>query len=144
MSKNHHDTNGLSRRDFIKVGATGATALALTGMGALNASAAESTPQLPRRRYGRTGLQISALVGASDWNPDVIPLAVKAGVNYWHKAQKWTADTMPDAIKSQPRESYYLEVVVDRVGGDNKRGHIDEEQHYQFVKQDVARSGVGY
>ena len=144
MKTNHHDTNGLSRRDFIKVGATGATALAFTGMGALNTSAAESTPQLPRRRYGRTGLQISALVGASDWNAEVIPLAVQAGVNYWHKAQKWTAATMPEAIKSQPRESYYLEVVVDRVGGDNKRGHIDEEQHYQFVKQAVAKSGVGY
>jgi predicted aldo/keto reductase-like oxidoreductase len=51
---------------------------------------------------------------------------------------------MPAAIKSQPRESYHLEVVVDRVGGDNKTGHIDEEQHYQFVKQCVAKSGVGY
>ena len=65
MNKNHRDSNGFSRRDFIKVGATGATALALTGMGALKASAAEAMPQLPRRRYGRTGLQISALVGAS-------------------------------------------------------------------------------
>jgi predicted aldo/keto reductase-like oxidoreductase len=71
-------------------------------------------------------------------------MAVDAGVNYWHKAHRWTAETMPDAIKSQPRESYHLEVVVDRVGGDNKTGHIDEEQHYQFVKKAVARSGVGY
>jgi predicted aldo/keto reductase-like oxidoreductase len=144
MNNNHHDTKRLTRRDFIRVGATGATALALTGMGGLKLSAAESTPRLPRRRYGRTGLEISALVGASDWNPEVIPMAVQAGVNYWHKAQRWTADTMPDAIKSQPRESYYLEVVVDRVGGDNKTGHIDEEQHYQFVKQALAKSGVGY
>jgi predicted aldo/keto reductase-like oxidoreductase len=144
MQNDRKTTNGLTRRDFIRVGATGATGIALTGMGALNVSGAETTGLLPRRRYGRTGLQISALVGASDWSPDVIPLAVKAGVNYWHKAQRWTAETMPDAIKSQPRESYHLEVVVDRVGGDNKRGHIDEEQHYQFVKQAVARSGVGY
>ena len=144
MTNDNGELKGLNRRNFIKVGAVGATALALTGMGALNTSAAESSPLLPRRRYGRTGLQISALVGASDWNRDVIPLAVKAGVNYWHKAQKWTAETMPEAIKSQPRESYYLEAVVDRVGGDNKHGHIDEEQHYQFVKQAVAKSGVGY
>jgi predicted aldo/keto reductase-like oxidoreductase len=144
-----HDQNklsaGLNRRDFIKAGAAGVTGLALAGVGALNVSAAaENGGQLPRRRYGRTGLEISALVGASDWSPDVIPLAVKAGVNYWHKAHRWTADTMPDAIKSQPRESYHLEVVVDRVGGDHMKGHIDEEQHYQFVKHAVARSGVGY
>jgi hypothetical protein len=24
------------------------------------------------------------------------------------------------------------------------KGHIDEEQHYQFVKEAIARSGVGY
>jgi predicted aldo/keto reductase-like oxidoreductase len=65
-------------------------------------------------------------------------------VNYWHKAQKWTAETIPAVIKSQPRESYFLEITVDRVGGDHNRGHIDEEQHYQFVKSSVARTGAGY
>jgi len=147
MSDKHLENKALTRRDFIKVGATGATGVALAGFGALKASAADPAPaplKLPRRRYGRTGLQISAIVGATDWSPDVIPMAVDAGVNYWHKAHRWTAETMPDAIKSQPRESYHLEVVVDRVGGDNKTGHIDEEQHYQFVKKAVARSGVGY
>jgi predicted aldo/keto reductase-like oxidoreductase len=144
MNHDKMDTNGLTRRDFIRVGATGATGIALSGMGALTASAVETGGKLPMRRYGRTGLQISALVGASDWSPDVIPLAVQSGVNYWHKAQRWNKNNMPDAIKSQPRESYYLEVVVDRVGGDHVHGHIDEEQHYQFVKQSVANSGVGY
>jgi predicted aldo/keto reductase-like oxidoreductase len=33
---------------------------------------------------------------------------------------------------------------VDRVGGDHKHGHIDEEQHYQFVKKCVASSKAGY
>lgn len=142
--ENRNNTNGLTRRDFIRVGAAGATGLALSPLGALTASAAESPGKLPRRRYGRTGLEISALVGASDWSRDVIPLAVEAGVNYWHKAHRWTAQTMPAAIKSQPRESYHLEVVVDRVGGDHVHGRIDEEQHYQFVKQCVASSGAGY
>jgi predicted aldo/keto reductase-like oxidoreductase len=143
MNDQNQENRGLTRRDFIKVGATG---VALAGLGTLPLSAAETStaPKLPRRRYGRTGLEISALVGASDWSADVIPMGVDAGVNYWHKAHRWTAATMPDAIKSQPRESYHLEVVVDRVGGDNKTGHIDEEQHYQFVKNAVARSGVGY
>jgi predicted aldo/keto reductase-like oxidoreductase len=144
MNEDRKETKSLTRRDFIRVGATGATTIALTGMGALNASAAEPAGKLPRRRYGRTGLEISSLVGASDWSADVIPLAVKAGVNYWHKAHRWTADKMPDAIKSQPRESYHLEITVDRVGGDHMHGRIDEEEHYQFVKQAVARAGVGY
>ena len=146
MNDANPESKGLTRRDFLRAGAAGATGIALTGVGALNAAAAAdgAIGQLPRRRYGRTGLQISALVGAADWSPAVIPLAVKAGVNYWHKAHRWNADTMPEAIKSQPRESYHLEVVVDRVGGDHMHGHIDEEQHYQFVKKAVERSGVGY
>ena len=147
MNNEKQNLNGLTRRDFIKVSTTGAAGVALVGLGGLGTDVlAESGDigKLPRRRYGRTGLDISALVGAADWSADVIPLAVKAGVNYWHKAQRWTAETMPAAIKSEPRESYFLEITVDRVGGDHNRGHIDEEQHYQFVKSSVARSGVGY
>src|ERR1035441_2415281 len=144
MNDEPKEANGLTRRDFIRVGATGATTIALAGMSALKASAAEAVGRLPRRRYGRTGLEISALVGASDWSADVIPLAARAGVNCWHKAHRWTAEKMPEAIKSQPRESYHLEITVDRVGGDHMHGRIDEEQHYQFVKQAVANAGVGY
>ena len=147
MSSDSHRFDGLTRREFIRVGAAGATGMALAGWNGLTARAEASAPaagKLPRRRYGRTGLEISALVGAYDWSPAVIPLAVEQGVNYWHKAHRWTAETMPAAIKAQPRESYYLEVVVDRVGGDHFKGHIDEEQHYQFVKQCLAKSKVGY
>jgi predicted aldo/keto reductase-like oxidoreductase len=144
MNHHHQNKSALSRRDFIRIGATGATGLALGGLGAFNSSAAETPGKLPRRRYGRTALEISALVGGSDWNPAVIPLAVEQGVNYWHKAHRWNAQNMPEAIKRQPREAYHLEIVVDRVGGDHTTGHIDEEQHYQFVKQCVAASGVGY
>lgn len=165
MTDNSQNAKGLNRRDFLRLGSTSAATVALAGVGALNATAqqapaaagqaagqppaagqapAQLSGKLPTRRYGRTGLEISALIGASDWNPDVIPLAVQAGVNYWHKAQRWTKETMPEAIKSQPRESYYLECVVDRVDGDNVHGRIDEEQHYQFVKKCVEASGVGY
>ncbi len=144
MKDHRKDKTEFTRRDFIRVGATGATGVALASLGALNVAAAAPVAKLPRRRYGRTGLEISALVGAADWSPDVIPLAVEAGVNYWHKAQRWSAESMPEAIKRQPREAYHLEITVDRVGGDHMHGHIDEEQHYQFVKQAVARSAVGY
>jgi predicted aldo/keto reductase-like oxidoreductase len=69
---------------------------------------------------------------------------VNAGVNYWHKAQRWTADTLPLPLKKAPRESYYLECVVDRVNGDHTHGDIVEERHYQFVKDRVKEAGVGY
>jgi len=65
-------------------------------------------------------------------------------VNYWHKAQKWTDETFPAAIKAQPRESYYLEVVIDRVSGDHRNGRIDEEAHYQYVKDSLKKLSVGY
>ncbi len=138
-----HDAQDLSRRDMMRLGATSVAAASIANLPALaNEKAAPS--KLPRRRYGRTGLEIGWLVGTSDWTKELIPRAVGAGVNYWHKAQVWTASSLPPAIKSQPRESYYLECVVDRVNGDHSHGRIDEEQHYQFVKSRLKQAGVGY
>ncbi len=133
----------LSRRDMMRLGATGVAAASIGNLPVI-ADDKTASNKLPTRRYGRTGLEIGWLVGASDWPKELIPRAVNAGVNYWHKAQRWTASTLPPAIKSQPRESYYLECVVDRVNGDHNRGQIDEEQHYQFVKKCLKQSGVGY
>ncbi len=133
----------LSRRDMMRLGATGVAAAGIANLPVM-ADDKAGPEKLPRRRYGRTGLEIGWLVGASDWPKELIPRAVNAGVNYWHKAQRWTADTLPPALKSQPRESYYLECVVDRVNGDHTRGKINEEQHYQFVKDRLKASGVGY
>jgi predicted aldo/keto reductase-like oxidoreductase len=133
----------LSRRDVMRLGATGVAAASVAGLPAM-ADEKAAPGKLPTRRYGRTGLEIGWLVGASDWPKELIPRAVHAGVNYWHKAQRWTADTLPPAIKSQPRESYYLECVVDRVDGDHSHGKIDEERHYQYVKKCLKDSGVGY
>jgi predicted aldo/keto reductase-like oxidoreductase len=100
--------------------------------------------KLPKRRYGCTDLEIGWLVGASDWPKELVPRAVAAGVNYWHKAQTWRADTLPPALKNLPRESYDLECVVDRVKGDHTRGQIDEEEHCKFVKTRLKESGVGH
>jgi predicted aldo/keto reductase-like oxidoreductase len=139
---NQSNQSSFTRRDFIRTGAAGATGIALAGLGTRTAQAQDAVPKIPVRTYGRTGLQIGAIVGAGDWSLDVIPLAVQSGVNYWHKAQLW--QSIPPALQSQPRESYHLECVVDRVGGSFKTGHLDAEQHYQFVKQSAQRLGVGY
>ena len=107
----------LSRRDAMRLGATGVAAASLASLPVL-ADEKAAPAKLPTRRYGRTGLEIGWLVGASDWPKELVPRAVNAGVNYWHKAQRWTADSLPPALKNAPRESYYLECVVDRVNGD--------------------------
>ena len=135
-------SQNLSRRDVMRIGATGVAAASMVGLPAKADD--QAAGKLPKRRYGRTGLEIGWLVGASDWPKELIPRAIGVGVNYWHKAQRWTADTLPPALKALPRESYHLECVVDRVGGDHNRGRIDEEQHYQFVKDRLKDAGVGY
>jgi predicted aldo/keto reductase-like oxidoreductase len=136
-------SQNLSRRDMMRLGATSVAAASVVNLPVIADEQAASS-KLPKRRYGRTGLEIGWLVGAADWPKELIPRAVNAGVNYWHKAQAWRADTLPPALKNAPRESYYLECVVDRVNGDHNRGNIDEEQHYQFVKSRLSASGVGY
>jgi predicted aldo/keto reductase-like oxidoreductase len=133
----------LSRRDMMRLGATGVAAASIASLPVMADEQAASN-KLPTRRYGRTGLEIGWLVGASTWTKELIPRAVNAGVNYWHKAQAWSADSLPPVLKKLPRESYYLECVVDRVNGDNRSGRIDEEQHYQFVKAHLKAAGVGY
>ena len=138
-----HDAQDLSRRDMMRLGATSVAAASIANLPVM-ADEKAASDKLPKRRYGRTGLEIGWLVGASDWSKELIPRAVSAGVNYWHKAQAWSANSLPPALKSLPRESYYLECVVDRVNGDHTRGRIDEEQHYQFVKRRVKEAGVGY
>lgn len=140
MSDGSHD---LSRREMMKIGATGLTAAGMVSLPVL-ADDKPAEKAVPKRRYGRTGLEIGWMMGASSWNRQLIPRAVQAGVNYWHKAQVWTEDTFPAAIKAQPRESYFLECVVDRINGDHTRGKIDEESHYSFVKDRLKKSGVGY
>src|SRR3954467_7086907 len=97
----------LSRRDMMRLGATGVAAASIAGLPVL-ADEKAAPGKLPKRRYGRTGLEIGWLVGASDWTKELIPRAVNAGVNYWHKAQKWSADTLPPVLKALPGESYSL------------------------------------
>ncbi len=128
---------------MMRLGATGLAAASIANLPVL-ADEKATSDKLPKRRYGRSGLEIGWLVGVSDWPKELIPSAVNAGVNYWHKAQRWSAETLPPALKRLPREAYYLECVVDRVNGDHTRGRIDEEQHYQFVKSRLKEAGVGY
>ena len=99
-----HDQQNLSRRDLMRIGATGVAAASIANLPVM-ADEKTASDKLPKRRYGRTGLEIGWLVGASDWPKELVPRAVIAGVNYWHKAQAWNAKTLPPALKALPRES---------------------------------------
>src|SRR6516165_6271969 len=92
----------LSRRDMMRLGATSVAAASIANLPVL-ADEKAASGKLPTRRYGRTGLEIGWLVGASDWPKELVPRAVNAGVSYWHKAQAWDANTLPPALKNLPR-----------------------------------------
>jgi predicted aldo/keto reductase-like oxidoreductase len=104
--------------------------------------AATKVGKLPRRPLGRGGREVSVLVGAGTWSRDVVEVGIRCGVNYWHKSEEWGSN-IPKAIL-QNREAHNCQVCVDRARGSHETGKIDEEAHYQFVKQAVAETGLRY
>ena len=150
--------NFMGRREFMRT-TTGAITAGLGVSAALEAlgqqasslsveEAVQKVGRLPRRKLGRSKLEVSVLVGAVDWPPEVTQAGILCGINYWHKAHGWEKDsggprTTPAAILKN-RDAFHCEVCVDRVRGNHETGQIDEEAHYQFVKQVAARSGLGY
>jgi hypothetical protein len=99
--------------------------------------------RIPRRRLDRSGREVSALVGAATWSAPAVEAGIRCGVNYWHKSDKWDRESVPLAILKD-REAHYCEVCCDRVRGNHETGEIDEEAHYRFVKEALARTGLGY
>jgi predicted aldo/keto reductase-like oxidoreductase len=99
--------------------------------------------QLPRHKLGNSSREISVLVGAGTWDSEAVEAGIRCGINFWHKASAWTWRGAPQAILKN-RDAHYCQVCVDRVRGNHETGDIDEEEHYQFVKQAVKRTGLGY
>lgn len=139
--------NRIGRREFI-VTSAGALAAGLgTACGRVPMSdieaAAAKVGRLPQRPLDRSGRKVSMLIGAADWAPEAIEAGILCGVNYWHKSQAWASRGVPPAILKN-REAHYCEVCVDRVHGNHETGVIEEEAHYQFVKQAVESTGLRY
>jgi uncharacterized protein len=137
----------IDRRKFI-VTSAGALAAGLgSAYGRVPASeieeAAAKVGRLPRHTLDRSGRKVSALIGAGDWAPEAVQAGILCGINYWHKSDKWDRNTVPQAILKN-REAYYCEVCVNRVRGNHETGVIDEELHYQYVKQAVQSTGLRY
>jgi predicted aldo/keto reductase-like oxidoreductase len=139
--------NRMDRREFI-VTSAGALAAGLgSARGRAPASeieeAAAKVGRLPQRTLDRSGRKVSVLIGAGDWAPEAQEAGVLCGINYWHKSDAWDRRSVPPAILKN-RETYYCEVCIDRARGNHETGVIDEEAHYQFVKQSIERSGLRY
>jgi predicted aldo/keto reductase-like oxidoreductase len=142
MSQKHR----IGRREFMLVSA-GAVAAGLgpscaASIQEIEQAAAKVGP-LPRRKLGGTGREITVLVGAADWAAEAVEAGIRCGINFWHKANEWEPGNVPQAILKN-REAHYCQVCVDRVRGNHETGVIDEEAHYQFVKQAVRQTGLGY
>ncbi len=145
------DKNSIERRKFLKLSSTAAlAALANKLAGSPQKEsmsgveeAARKVGKLPRRKLGYSQREVSILIGFGDIPLLPMEAGILCGMNYWHKANKWTKDGAPDTIIKN-RDAHYCQVTVDRVGGDHYRGHLDEEEHYRYVKDALKKTGLRY
>jgi predicted aldo/keto reductase-like oxidoreductase len=106
-------------------------------------SAAKQVGPLARRKLGYSGRKVSILLGAGDLEEKCAEAGIICGMNYWHKANRWAGRKTPEAILKN-REAHYCQVTVDRVGGNHRTGHFDEDEHVAFVKESLKKTGLGY
>jgi predicted aldo/keto reductase-like oxidoreductase len=141
----------IKRREFLKMSSfavvTGLTGR-LTGMLQTDSTvtieeAARKVGNLPRRKLGYSGREVSILIGSGDLAAAPTEAGILCGMNYWHKTNKWMRSGAPDSILKN-REAHYCQVTVDRVGRDHYTGRINEEAHYAFVKEALEQTGLGY
>ncbi len=98
--------NPVSRRDFMK------HATAATALGAVSAVVHSCKGGMKYRTLGRTGLKISVI--NSDELPDkkMYEMAIKLGINYWHKMGRWGE---PDIFRKLDRDSFYCDLTIDSI-----------------------------
>lgn len=145
------DQNSIERRKFLKLSSAAVVAgLAgnfSSGAGSAQQSAVEEAVRkvgtIPRRKLGYSQREVSILLGAGDMEPMLVEAAVLCGINYWHKSQLWAKTETPKVIL-QNREAHICQVTVDRINGNHYQGHWDEESHYEFVRDALKKTGLGY
>ncbi|MCB2226022.1 MAG: aldo/keto reductase [Desulfarculaceae bacterium] len=124
---------GNSRRDFFKtVGAAGAASL-LLGPGAALAAAPMT---VPRRPFGRTGVEVAALSlgGIFDivTNQLVLHQALKLGIDYWDTAYSYTGGRSEEGIGRyfarfpQVRERIFLVTKAHRRTPEDLQSNLEE------------------
>jgi predicted aldo/keto reductase-like oxidoreductase len=143
------DKNILKRREFLQR----STAVVVAGLGgsfACRTAAEDSIGEavskvgvLPRRKLGYSGREVSMLIGYAGLDPSLVDAGIQCGMNYWHKSNQWARTGTPPAILKN-REAHYCQATVDRIGGNHETGRIDEESHYNFVKEALKQTKLGY
>lgn len=139
----------LRRREFLQC----STAAVVAGLGSGSSTraaveesiedAVNKVGRLPRRKLGSSGRQVSVLLGFGGMAAPLVEAGIKCGMNYWHMVNRWTHPDFPAAIVKD-RDAHFCQVAVDRVGGNHETGRIDEEAHYAFVKEALAKTGLRY
>lgn len=117
--------NGVSRRGFLKTAVvmTGAAAAPAVVTASTNASAAKSAtpeagaPAVPRKKLGRTGLEVSTIsIGTGGGQaPNVLQYGLKRGINYFHTSTEYAGGkaivNLAKAIADQ-RDNVYLGLKI--------------------------------
>ena len=149
--RNMKDKKGINRREFLRL-SSAAAAAGLTGRFASNLEAsppgsieeaAKIVGKLPRVKLGYSGREVSMIIGSGDLASAPAEAGILCGMNYWHKANRWARTGVPESILKN-REAHYLQVTVDRIGGNHETGRIDEQSHYDYVKNILRKTGLGY
>lgn len=143
--------HSLERRRFLKLSSTavlaGLTGKLIGNPYQHNQSRLEEVVQkvgkLPRRELGYSKREVSVLIGMVDMDSLLVEAGALCGMNYWHKANRWMREGVPEIILKN-REAHYCQITVDRVGSDHYGGHFDEEEHYRYVKEAVKTAKFGY
>lgn len=139
--------NGLNRRDFIKVSATGA-ATAFLAVPALsnNRVARRNEPVIVRRKLGKTGLELPVVsfgVMRSD-NPALIKAAWEMGMQHFDTAHGYMGgknETMlGEVFKAFPRDSFTVATKIPPEGIDRRTGAIGPEAKKENIlaKMDIS------
>lgn len=143
----------LSRRDFVKslslasVAGPGLISAALSGFMLTRSQRSEAYElivqnigQLPKVRYGRTGMKVSPICISQDWNRELIAPGLAVGINFIHKAGYW--GTVPEEVAKLPRESYFTDTTVDNTSP----GHDPDnwQEAYDSVVESLKRNGLKY
>lgn len=145
--------NDISRREFFHKSALKAGTVALAGgvvSAALHSAHAETPappalppqpagdmPKVQHRRFGRTKIEIAEIAAPGDSlkDPVMFTVAVKAGLNYFHKANGTFSNPRNQEVLLKDRERFYLDVVIDK---------LDEQGAYDEFEQKRKATGSEY
>jgi predicted aldo/keto reductase-like oxidoreductase len=94
-------------------------------------------PKVTHRPMGRTKIEISEIAGGGDAlrDPMMFMVAVRAGVNYIHKADATFINPRNQEVLLKDRSKFYLDVCIDA---------LEEEKAYEEFEDRRRKTGSDY